>query len=168
MLYETKAVGNGKVCFCPSFPPTSQHSADYYSNPSFISIGANAYSVQDSTLYNPRIQNAAANTYARAFPKTSSIWSEAATATVPGSGGSHLFATDFLSSADNTASTFSPGYFAHYPAEGFNVLFTDGSVSFVQSVPAFNMVAGGQLPTTESTGSNVAYDQFFNYLENGQ
>jgi prepilin-type processing-associated H-X9-DG protein len=82
-------------------------------------------------------------------------------------GGGHLFATDFLSSADNTASAFTPGYFAHYPSQGFNVLFTDGSVQFVQSVSAFNMVSQGKLPTTDTAASNQAYDQFFNYLENG-
>jgi hypothetical protein len=29
------------------------------------------------------------------------------------------------------------------------------------------MVAQGLLPTTETGSSNLAYDQFFNYLENG-
>ncbi len=175
MLYETHMIGNGMVAFCPSFPSSSQHSADYYSNPSFISVGQNAYSVQDSTLYNPRILAAVAGTnYGRAFPKTISQWSEPATgatvgpniAPVPGSGGSHLFATDFLSSSDGTTSSYSPGFFAHYPSQGFNVLFTDGSVNFVQSVSAFNMVAQGLLPTVETGASNLAYDQFFNFLEN--
>ena len=175
MLYETHSIGNGMVAFCPSFPPTSVHSAAYYSNPIFISIGANAYSVQDSTLYNPRIMDAVGGTsVARAFPKTSSVWSEPATgatvgpgiAPVPGSGGSHLFATDFLSSGDGNVSTFAPGFFAHYPAQGFNVLFTDGSVNFVESVSAYNMVSQGLLPTVETGASNLAYDQFFNFIEN--
>jgi hypothetical protein len=121
---------------------------------------------------------AATPTDLRAFQKTSSVWSEPATgiivgpgiAPVPASGGGHLFATDFLSPGDTTAtanqSSFSPGCFAHYPAQGFDVLFTDGSVSFVQSVSAFNMVAQGLLPTVESGASNLAYDQFFNFLEN--
>jgi len=181
-LYETKAIGNGKCAFCPGFPPTSQHSVEYYSNPTTISTGPpssafsdGTFNVQDSMLYNPRLIDAwdtgtsPAPSYniGRAFPKTSSVWSE--TPTAPNTpGGSHLFATDFLSSADNTVSTFSPGYFAHYPAQGFDVLFTDGSVRFVQSPPAFLMVAQGQLPTSAgSQTSNEAYDQFFNYLENG-
>ena len=166
-LYETRMIGNGMCAWCPSFPATSQHSAAYYSNPKFISTGANAYSVQDSCLYNPRLysatndDSAAIPGWPRAFQKTSSVWSE------PGAGGHHLFNTDFLSSGDSAVSTFAPGFFAHYPAEGFNVAFTDGSVSFVQSPSAFNMVSQGQLPTTETPGSNEAYDQFFNYLENG-
>ena len=171
LLYETSMVGNGKVCFCPSFPQTSQHSALFYSKPSFPSTGNNPFSsgnyvIQDSPLYNPRLQDATNGvtvngntTNPRAFPKTSSSWSG------PGSGGNHLFATDFLSSSDGTTSSFSQGFFAHYPSKGFDVLFTDGSVKFVQSVPAFNMVANGQLPTTETATSNEAYNGFFNLLE---
>ena len=162
-LYQSQLVGNGKCCFCPSFPATSQHSADYYSTPSFPSAGipfsSGNYVIQDSTLYNPRIQSAANSVYARAFPKTSSTWTES------GSGGNQLFATDFLSSGDGVTSTYNAGFFAHFPSKGFDVLFRDGSVKFVQSVPAFNMVAGGQLPTVETAASNQAYDQFFNYLE---
>jgi len=165
-LYPAKLIGDGKVCFCPGFPPTSDHSVDFYSNPSVLSTGPpssafsdGTFSIQDSTLYNPRIQSAANSTYARAFPKTSSIWSE------PGSGGLNLFATDFLSSGDNTTSTFGPGTFAHFPSKDFDVLFRDGSVRFVANETAFNMVTSGQLPTTETAASNVAYDQLFNLLE---
>ena len=59
-LYQSQLVGNGKCCFYPSFPATSQHSADYYSTPSFPSAGipfsSGNYVIQDSTLYNPRIR----------------------------------------------------------------------------------------------------------------
>jgi hypothetical protein len=114
-------------------------------------------------LFNPRIQDATNNVYARAYQKTTSSW------TGPGAGsggGSHIFGTDFLSGKDGVTSSYTPDDFAHYPAQGFNVVFTDGSVRFVQSVSAFNMVSQGNLPTTETTGSNEAYDQFFDYLEN--
>jgi len=160
LLYNASLLGSGKCCFCPGFSlPTDVHSANYYSTPTFMSIGANSYSVQDSTLFNPRIQSATNSTYARAFPKTSSVWTE------PGSGGEQLFATDFLSSGDNAVSTFSAGFFAHFPSKGFDVLFRDGAVRFVQSKPAFNMVASGQVPTAETQASNEAYDLLFNYLE---
>ena len=182
LLYETKSVGNGKCLFCPCFLPPDQHAADDYSTPSLLSSGpasmargSGNYAVEDSTLYNPRIMDAVGGTSTlRAFPKTSSVWTEAATgatvgsgiAPVPASGGNQLFATDFLSSVDGTASQFSQGYFAHYPAQGFDVLFRDGSVSFVQSVSGFQMVSQGLLPTVESGVSNLAYDQFFDFLEN--
>jgi prepilin-type N-terminal cleavage/methylation domain-containing protein len=179
-LYLTRMIGNGKCCFCPSFPSTSSHSADYYSNPSFLSTGSipegvNNYSIVDSTLYNPRVidANAAKPTNARAYPKTTSVFTEPAGqvpgyngAPNPGSGGSHLFATDFLSSGDGKVSAFAPGFFAHYPAQGFSCLFTDGSVSFVQSVNAFNMVANGAVTVTADAGNNT-YDLLYNYLENG-
>jgi prepilin-type N-terminal cleavage/methylation domain-containing protein len=179
ILYETRSIGNVKALFCPSFTPNSQHSADYYSTPVFATLNQKHsngnYVMQDSSLYNPRIVDANSSTpsNARAYPKTTSIWSEPAGQAPgyqglpnPGSGGNHLFMTDFLSSGDGDVSTFAPGFFAHYPAEGFNVLFTDGAVSFVQSRHGFDMVAHGGLPTDESTGSNQAYDLFFNYLEN--
>ena len=180
-LYETRAVGNGKCCYCPGFTGANNtHSADYYSNPTFMCNGANNYSIVDSTLYNPRIvdANAANPTDLRAFQKTSSTWSEPAgqTAGNPGSGGSHLFATDFIGSQDNVNSFYGPNCFAHFPAQGFDVLFTDGSVHFVQSVNAFNMVAGinnpgaaiqGPLVINEGPTSNPQFDQLFNYLENG-
>jgi prepilin-type N-terminal cleavage/methylation domain-containing protein len=183
-LYETKMIGNGKACFCPGFSGVQNaHSADAYGNPTFPSTGATGvnlftggfYVVQDSTLYNPRVidANAAKPTNARAYPKTTSVWSEPAGqvpgyngAPNPGSGGSHLFATDFLSSKDGAVSQFASGFFAHYPAQGFSCLFSDGSVSFVQSETAFNMVANGAVTVTADAGNNT-YDLLYNYLENG-
>jgi prepilin-type N-terminal cleavage/methylation domain-containing protein len=167
-LYGVNIVGNGKVCFCPSFPDTSGHSANFYSSPVFPSTGPpssafsdGSFNIQDSTLYNPRIQNATNGVIARAYPQTSSVWSE------PGSGGNPLFATDFVSPGDGPSSAYAQGFFAHYPSKGFDVLFKDGSVKFVQSPSAFNLVASGNLPTQETSASNDAYDQFFNFLENG-
>ena len=101
--------------------------------------------VRDTMLYNPR----STGSY-RAFPKTSSVWTES------GAGGNALFGTDYLGSGP---SAFSPNTFAHYPAEGFNCIFKDGSVQFVQSVPAFQLVSGGTFSSQ--------YDQLFNLLENG-
>jgi prepilin-type N-terminal cleavage/methylation domain-containing protein len=165
-LYGANLIGSGKACFCPGFSIASSHGADYYSTPSFPSSGppASAFSdgtfnMFDSELYNPRIKDATNGVTARAYPKTSSIWSG------PGAGGSHLFATDFLSSKDGATSAFSQDTFAHWPSKGFDVLFTDGSVKFVSSAPAYNMVAAGQLPTVETAASNDAYNLLFNFLE---
>jgi prepilin-type N-terminal cleavage/methylation domain-containing protein len=76
-LYSVNLIGSGKACFCPSFPPTESHSADYYSTPSFPSSGPpssafsdGTYNMFDSTLYNPRIKDATNGVTARAFPKT--------------------------------------------------------------------------------------------------
>jgi len=182
-LYGTRAVGNGKCAWCPSFLPTDMHSWEFYSNPSFISSGPpssafsdGSFNVQDNRLYNPRISgaNSTPANNSRAYPKTSSVWSEPPGQTAgftgaadnPGSGGSHLFATDFLSSGDGHVSTYAPGFFAHYPSQGFSVLFTDGSVQFVQSIDGYKMVSGGGVTVANTAASNASYDLFFNYLEN--
>jgi len=180
-LYETHGIGNGKALFCPSFPASSRRSSDYagYSNPSFMSTD-NEYppssgGVQGSMMFNPRITAAwdagASYNVARAYPKTSSTWSEdaAGTAGAGQAGGSHLFGTDYMGSGP---SAFSPDTFAHYPSPGFDCLFTDGSVQFVQSVLTFNFVSSGQLASADSQDEgqtpNEQYDQIFNWLENSQ
>jgi prepilin-type N-terminal cleavage/methylation domain-containing protein/prepilin-type processing-associated H-X9-DG protein len=157
-LFETRAVGDGKVLYCPSFPDDSALSPERYSNPRFMSTDGGGQ-VRGTMLFNPRMVDATNNVIDRAFPKTSSTWSG------PGSGGSHLFGTDYLADAGKTS--FSPKTFAHYSSRAFNVLFVDGSVKFVQSAPAFDFIAEGKLITDESTESHVQYDQLFNWLENG-
>jgi hypothetical protein len=166
LLYETRGIANGKVLYCPSFPDTSPFSAAQFSNPSFMSTD-NYGDIRDAVLFNPQIVNPfnpwPPGNFSRLFPKASSI--------VPG-GKERLFGMDCLTVMTNdqfnsygiSLPAFSPATFAHYPSQGFDVLFTDGSVQFVQSIPAFNMVGSkgllGNYPT-----STVP---FFNYLENGQ
>jgi hypothetical protein len=89
-------------------------------------------------------------------------------------GGRHLFGTDNLAVLD-APSAFTSTSFSHFPAQGFNCLFTDGSVQFVQSVPAFNFISTGQLPGSgpnspdnEAAPVPQEYDQIYNWLENGQ
>jgi prepilin-type N-terminal cleavage/methylation domain-containing protein len=156
-LYETHIMGDGKALYCPSFPSTSPLSIERYSTPSFMSTDGGGQ-VRASMLYNPRVVDATNGIMYRAFPKTSSTWSG------PGSGGNHLFGTDYLGSGP---SAFSPDTFAHYNSKGFAVLFLDGSAKFVQSKVAFDFIAGGNLITDEGTTSRVQYDQLFNWLENG-
>jgi len=162
-VYQTHGIGNGKALFCPSFPATSTRSAEYYSNPSFMSTD-NLYppaggGVQGSMLFNPRELDATNGIIGRAFPKTSSTWFGV------GSGGLHLFGTDYLGTGGATA--FSPNTFPHYPSQGFDCLFTDGSVQFIQSVPAFQFISSGALITDETQPSRNQYCQIFNWLENG-
>ena len=183
-LYETHGIGDGKVFFCPAFPDSTGDTTAAYSNPSFMSspsasVGTDdktgGYSVYGTMLFNPRIQGAwdATANIARAYPKTISTWSEDA-AGIAGAGqggGSHLFGTDQVGASASATVSFTPTTFAHYPAQGFNCLFTDGSVQFVQSVPAFQLVTGGTFPglgqNNEMAPVREAYDQLFNLLENG-
>ena len=182
-LYETHGIGDAKALWCPSFPASSTLSAQNYSGASGAS-GAGFPSTdngspgrcRDTLLYNPRTLDAwaaAANVY-RAFPKTSSQWANAASAPAPGTiengapycnpGGNALFGTDYLGSGG--AGAFSPNTFAHYPGQGFNCVFKDGSVQFVQSVPAFNFICTPPGLITDETGqSHQEYDLIFNWLE---
>ena len=165
-LYETQMMGDGKALYCPSFPDTSPLSPLQYSTPTFMSTDSGGQ-VRCSVLFNPRVMDATNGVRNRAFPKTSSTWSE------PGSGGNHVFATDYIGASGK--SSFENGTFAHYPSKGFSTLFLDGSVKYVNSQPAYNMVAaipggggeGGPVITDESTESCEQYDRFLNMLENG-
>jgi type II secretory pathway pseudopilin PulG len=164
-LYETHSIGDGRVFSCPSFPDSMGDTPANYSTPSFMSTPTGGGSVYGTMLFNPRIQDATNGVTARAFPKTSSVWSE------PGSGGSHLFGTDQMGASAASTVTFTPTTFAHYPAQDFDCLFMDGSVQYVQSVPAFQFVTGGSFPglsqNNETTPVREAYDSLFNMLENG-
>ena len=185
-LYETRGMANANAFYCPAFPATSALSPNNYTfNGNFPCTGGDG-NLRCSTLYNPRIVNAAGYNAAnsqRAFPKTSSFWSEDSPGTaspsgipqfvdaggnpaiVPASGGNALLAVDYLADT-GAASAFSPGNFAHYPSPGFNCIFKDGSVQFIQNVPVFKFIAAGNLKTEESLQSAVEYDSIFNFLEN--
>jgi prepilin-type N-terminal cleavage/methylation domain-containing protein len=172
-LYETHGMANGLALYCPAYPATSILSAANYSTPSFITIdggeggGAAAPAVRDTWLYNPHLVNPTnySSSSLRLFQKTGSI--------IPGM----LFGTDYLDTPPSDApgyaapsTTFGPNYYSHYPAQGFDVLFTDGSVQFVQSVSAFNYIAQAATDgfvTTESTLSAEQYEQIYSWLENG-
>jgi prepilin-type N-terminal cleavage/methylation domain-containing protein len=160
-LYETRGIGDAKALWCPSFPATSGQSIDNYANPAWLSTDGSGR-CRDTMLYNPRVMDATnlANMH-RAYPKTSSIWNQ------PGASGNPLFGTDYLGGG---AAAFSPATFAHYPSQGFDCIFKDGSVQFVQSVSAFQFICGnigGPLVTDESANSAQQYNQVFNWLENG-
>ena len=163
-LYETHGIGDGRTFFCPTFPDSTGDTPAAYSNPSFMSANGDGV-VYGTMLFNPRIQNATNGNVARAFPKTSSEWSE------PGSGGQHLFGTDQVGASASATASFTATTFAHFPSQGFDCLFTDGSVQFIQSIPAFQLITGGTFPglgqNNETTPVREAYDQLFNFLENG-
>jgi prepilin-type N-terminal cleavage/methylation domain-containing protein len=151
-LYETKGIGDGKALYCPSFPLTSTLNIAQFSNPVFMSTDGTGQ-IRGTMLFNTHIVDPTNGVNKRLFQKTSSGVS------------SKLFGTDYL--ADTGATSFSPNSFAHYPAQGFNCIFMDGSVQFVQSVPAFNYISQGLLVTAESIPSNESYAQLYTWLESG-
>jgi prepilin-type N-terminal cleavage/methylation domain-containing protein len=159
-LYETRMIGDGKILYCPGFPDTSPFSATPYSNPSFMSTDTNGW-VHSSMMFNPEVVNPMGSLptggTTRLFQKTSNL--------IAG----RLFGMDALQVltgyGDNgiiTSPAFTPDTFAHYPSHCFNVLFTDGSVKFVRSEQAINL-----LP--HSLGDdNLDYSRLFQMLENAQ
>jgi prepilin-type N-terminal cleavage/methylation domain-containing protein len=165
-LYETRGMASGLALFCPSYPVTSLLSPAQYSSPSFMSTDSSG-EIRSTMLFNPHVVDPADTEpndggFQRLFPKTGSI--------VPGK----LFGTDYLATpvSDQGAysapiTAFSPNYYAHYPAQGFDCIFTDGSVQFVQSVSAFNFISQGQLVTTETSASAIQYAQLYTWLESG-
>jgi prepilin-type N-terminal cleavage/methylation domain-containing protein len=165
-LYETRGMANGLALYCPAYPVTSLLSSARYSNPSsggFMSTDGDG-EVRDTMLYNPHLVNPT-NSTLRLFQKTSSL--------VP----AKLFGTDYLDTPTSDqggytapSTTFGPDYYSHYPSQGFDCLFTDGSVQFVQSVPAFNYIAQAATDgfvTTETALSAEQYAQLYYWLENG-
>jgi len=181
-LYATKGIQNANAFYCPAFPITSVLNPIAYTYNGAFPSTDNTGNLRCSTLYNPRILSAAgynaANSH-RAFPKQSSFWNEPSPGTaspggiptfstiVPASGGNALFGVDFLADG-GAASAFSPQNFAHYPSQGFDCMFKDGSVQFIQNVTAFQYIAGGNLTTAETQTSALEYDSVFNFLENAQ
>jgi hypothetical protein len=115
-------------------------------------------------LYNPHLVSQTSGAL-RLFQKTSDV--------IP----SKLFGTDYLDTPVSDApgyaapsTTFGPDYYAHFPSQGFDVLFTDGSVQFVQSPPAFNYIAQAAtdgFATVENAASAEQYAQIYYWLENG-
>jgi prepilin-type N-terminal cleavage/methylation domain-containing protein len=158
--YAAGQLGNPRVLFCPSFSDQSQLSAEKYSTPSFMSTGADGIT-RSTIMFNPRVVNptgysAGTKNTLRAIQKT-----------VDGKG-HRLFAMDYLEAKSSGGVDYNPNSFAHYPSKGWNVLFSDGSASFVYSKAAFDLAVSTSFTTDETQASCVAYDTIFNTLEVGK
>jgi len=161
-LYNAKLVGNGKVLFCPSFAnaPGSILTAENYSTPVFMStdngLSGGVPRVRSSIDFNPHA-NTTSNV--RLFQKV--------TDTATASGGHRLFAMDYIgggSIGGTTPSGYNPYNFPHYPAKGWGVLFTDGSVKLCKSIYAYNLViAPGYNP---DSATPAQYEPILQALEN--
>ena len=91
--------------------------------------------------------------------------------TLPPAGGTSLRRTAWR--FRTAPSSFTQNTFSHFPSQGFDVLFTDGSVDFVQNCTAFQFISTGQLagpgtPSNEGAPVPQDYDAIYNWLENGQ
>jgi prepilin-type N-terminal cleavage/methylation domain-containing protein len=158
-LYNGKLIGNGSVLYCPSFPSTSALSINQYSSKGPLSTDTGGL-CRSSIFFNPRVFNPGSDNN-RVFQKTS----QASGVT----GGHRLFAMDYIQGGGDAANPSVNGFnvstFPHYPAKGWNVLFTDGAVRFCKSMVAYNLAASPSFKTDETAASLQTYGQIFDALE---
>jgi len=151
-LFSANLVGDGNIFFCPSYPDSSQLSSWYYSGgaspaPGPIMTIAKSpngnIAVRASYTYNPVCDTSGKRT----FQKATQIR------------GRDIFIMDYLDvvpAGDKVADTF-----AHFRSKGWNINFTDGSVSFSKPPPAtFAQIIAGQ-NMASVTAMNTAYFQTF-------
>ena len=127
-LYPAKYVGDARILWCPSYSPTAALGIDQYSNPSFLSSGADGI-VRSGYMFNPWVVNATQggdDGNRRLMPKTSQVKAR------------KIFIMDYL------GSDMTPEEFAHGRDQGWNLAWSDGSVSFAKSPEVANLSYQGQ------------------------
>ena len=162
-IYNANLIGNGKVLFCPSFAntPGSLLVPDVYSTPQFMStdsgVSGGVPRVRSSINFNP---HADTTTNLRLFQKTSD--------SARSGMGHKLLAMDYIGGTQIGTTVpigFSSANFAHFPSKGWDVLFTDGSVKFCKSIPAYNLVVA---LTDPDSATPTVYEPILQSLENAQ
>lgn len=126
-FYGMKLVADGKVYYCPGFK-SGPYSVFDYSPPLTTWYESSAPVVRSSYFYNPRPRNPPIDSRRR-YQKMSDLEPH------------KLFAMDVIAGL-NRNTTFQVE--AHEKARGWSVLFTDGSVKFVKSKEAYDMVGQGR------------------------
>jgi prepilin-type N-terminal cleavage/methylation domain-containing protein len=135
-LYPTKMVGDGRLFFCPSYAQGSPLSADNYIAGGPLSYASplinGSAGIRCSYTYNPIVPAGSGATATRVFQKSGQVK------------GRRTFIMDYIDTQMNT-----PGYFAHQKSKGWNMAFTDGSVSFSKpDVGMYQQIAAGGYPAT--------------------
>jgi prepilin-type N-terminal cleavage/methylation domain-containing protein len=165
-LYADGLVSSGHVFFCPSFDvadtnaPLYPLSANYYSNPRFMSTAGPAGddAIRSSYMFNPRLVNAAGSPTSsdilRRYQKTSDVKSR------------DVFTVDGLVSVGSLGVPFNPDDWPHWPYKGLPVGFTDGSAKFctITNAVLFNAIVNNLASSGENQLSAEQYDTIFNLL----
>jgi len=158
-LYAMNLIGDGRVLFCPSFADNNPLGIVNFSIPAFMSTDSGGL-VNSTILFNPRVVDAAGYMAGdeddppalRAYQKTCDIRKV------------DVFATDYLTGTGGMQ--FNAESFAHYPAKGWVVLYTDGSAKFDNSPAAFAIATSNTFTTAQTLQSTVDYDNIFNDFDN--
>ncbi|MDE3067938.1 MAG: prepilin-type N-terminal cleavage/methylation domain-containing protein [Verrucomicrobiota bacterium] len=160
-LYAGKYIGNPKVLWDPSYDDTGNKwlTWEEYSYPPqapfpATDLSATGNNIRSSYMFNPRMVDAAKANNLRRYQKTSDVRTR------------DVLMTDYLENPSANGNSvpgvpFSPKWWAHFPSEGLNTCFTDGSVVFAHSQPGF-VLATQNLITDESTRSYQLYDIIWN------
>ncbi|HEU6446807.1 MAG TPA: prepilin-type N-terminal cleavage/methylation domain-containing protein [Verrucomicrobiae bacterium] len=164
-LYAGGMIPDGHTFYCPTFAdatpasPIYSLSAEYYSNPQFMSVHGNG-AVRASYMFNPRIKVPQASGYntERKYQKTTDVrtWD--------------VFTIDYLScpAADGASPPgvpFNANNWTHWPSKGLSTLYTDGSAKFATLNPDQLNKIVTLLTSDESQVSQLRYDTLFNYLQ---
>ena len=142
-LYPSKLVSDGRLLFCPSYPPASPLGTDQYSSAGLLSYGNvnNSGGVRCSYTFNP----VADVNNLRIYQKASQLKTR------------HALIMDYIDSQMTN-----PSYFAHYRFRGWTMGFTDGSVAFSKPPPTtFALIFAGRPTDLQDLNAN-----FLPILEN--
>ena len=163
-LYAGGFIADGKAMWCPAFSSTSGTtnalSWEAYSTPTFISTDSSG-NVRASYEFNPRMVDANNGNNLRRYQKTSDPKMR------------DVFITDYIECPYNNGAgppkgvPFTPQYWAHWPAKGLLICYTDGSASLVFSQNGF-ILATKNLFTDDSALSAQLYDILWNYYRDAQ
>jgi type II secretory pathway pseudopilin PulG len=148
-LYRNSLAGNGSIFFCPEQWGTL-FGANDYSSPSFMSTDLTGY-VRSSYAFNPRIADATNGIIARRYQKTSDLEPH------------KLFTVDYFPGPTGSGFSGASVLPSHFRENGWNVLFTDGSVQFSQNVVAY--IAIQNFFVQETATSREQEDFILNCLE---
>jgi prepilin-type N-terminal cleavage/methylation domain-containing protein len=143
-VYAAGYAGNGRVLWCPSYGPEALLGIGQYSEPRFMSTGADGI-VRSGYMFNPWMVNPVAGGNAgnlRLMQKTADIRAR------------KLLIMDYIGSSTTLSQL------AHAREGGWNLAFNDGSVSFAKSARAIS------LSQTLADYDNVALTNILTILEN--
>jgi Tfp pilus assembly protein PilE len=150
-LYQAGLAGNGSIFYCPGRWGDKTFGPNSYT-PLLTTDGSDF--VRSSYYYNPRLQSSATSNLARRYQTTSQMEPQ------------RLFAMDLIiTSAGDTGAGFSLAATSHARDQGWNVLFTDGSVRFCRVTRSQLATMTTQLIVSETPQSAEQFDEVFDWLE---
>ncbi|MBW8863643.1 MAG: prepilin-type N-terminal cleavage/methylation domain-containing protein [Verrucomicrobia bacterium] len=131
-LYTSKLASDGRLMFDPSYPQGSALAIDNYNSSGALSFANppinGSTGIRCSYTYNPVVPIGSGGSGARSYQKSSNVQKR------------DLFIMDYIDSQMTN-----PSYFAHFKSKGWNMAFTDASVSFSKPDPAtFALIYGGR------------------------